>query len=158
MRIKITPILPKKVMASPDEVSAAIEAALDELAEETKTLYEKTVRTWNEPPTFTIRTTKYGRSIGTRSKIYSFVDAGTKPHKIRPRGNYPLRFAAGGRPKTKPRVISSYAGAPGDSPRASYEVNHPGTEPRGFTGIIQERIQKKFKATMKRHLEEAFRR
>jgi len=144
MRVKITPHVGRKTVGSPDEVEAAIEKSLDANARATQAEYEKTVATWNDKPVFTITKTKYGRSIGTRDKIYKFVDGGTRPHIIKPKGpGYPLRFATGGSPKTKPQIVSSYNGKPGDQPRAAYLVHHPGTKARGFTKILTVRARER---------------
>lgn len=147
MRIKIVAIKPKrKPFASAADAAAKIEAALDDAAKEAEALYAKTTRTWRTQVNFATRKTKYGRSVGTRSRIYTYVDRGTRPHIIKPKGNYPLAFATGGRPKTRPNTLASYNGAPGRDVRKSYSVSHPGSVARGFTVAIQKRMD----ASMKR--------
>ena len=69
-----------------------------------------------------------------------------RPHIIKPKGNYPLAFSIGGRPKTRPGAITSYAGATGRTGVFAREVKHPGTKARGFT----EAIQKRMNVSMKR--------
>ena len=156
MRIRIEPIIPKKAIASPDEVERAIEMTLDELAAEAKALFEKTVATWNTKVNFTIRKTKFGRSVGTASEVFGYVDQGTEPHKIpKSPATHPLRFRVGGRPKTRPKVITSYKGAPGKDWASSFQVDHPGTKPRLFTQIINTKIRLKWSATFKRNLKKA---
>ncbi len=147
MRVKITTITPKH----PPVVTAAraqqlIEAMLNDAADETLTLYGNTTRTWNTPVNFYKRRTKFGYSVGTRNKIFAYVDKGTRPHIIKPKGNYPLAFSIGGRPKTRPGAITSYAGSTGRTGVFAREVHHPGTKARAFT----EAIQKRMDASMKR--------
>ena len=157
MRARLEPIIPKRSIASPDEVEQAIELTLDELAAEAKALYEKTVATWNTKVNFTIRKTKFGRSVGTSNRIFKFVDQGTEAHPI-PKSPlpYPLRFNVGGfRAKTRPKVLASYKGAPGRTPTVAWQVQHPGTEARLYTQIINTKIRLKWSATFKRNLRKA---
>lgn len=137
MRIKITPIQPRNKMAEPEAISAAIERALDRNAAETLAEYQKTVATWETQVNFTIHKTKYGRSVGTRNKIFGYVDQGTRPHIIRPKqSGGVLRFATGGTPKTKPKILNSYKGRQGNQWRSAKQVQHPGTEARRFSAVI----------------------
>ncbi len=66
---------------------------------------------------------------------------GFRPHKIRPRGRgYPLRFRAGAgrRPRTSVGTLKTQTPRQGKDWRSTYEVNHPGSKPRGWTDIINE--------------------
>lgn len=146
MRVKVVAITPKKPpFASAAVAAAKTEEMLDDAAKEALGYYEKTTATWNTKVTFVIRKVKYGRSVGTRSRIYTYVDRGTRPHVIKPKGNYPLAFATGGRPKTRPNTLASYNGAPGKTGAFAREVRHPGTAARGFTAVIQQRMNKSMK-------------
>lgn len=132
------------------------EAGLDESADEALAMFEKTVKTWETRVRFIVRKTKLGRSVYTLSKTYRYVDRGTKPHWIAPRKKKVLRFQAGYKAKTKPKVIGSTAGGPNGptvfTPRA---VRHPGTEARGFTEEIAKRMQKAHAARMRKKLKAA---
>lgn len=138
MRIKITPIQPRNKMAEPEAISAAIERALDRNAAETLAEYQKVVATWDTEVNFTIHKTKYGRSVGTRNKIFGYVDQGTRPHPIPkvPKRDGVLRFQVGGTPKTKPKILNSYKGRQGNQWRSARQVQHPGTEARKFSAVI----------------------
>lgn len=147
MRVKLTAIIPKRKPFPTGPVALArIEAMLDDAATEAQGLYAKTTSTWKTRVNFYVRKTKAGRSIGTRSKVYAYVDKGTRPHIIKPKGNYPLAFSVGGRPKTRPNYIASYGGQPGKTAVFAREVHHPGAKARGFTAAIQKRMT----ASMKR--------
>jgi hypothetical protein len=140
MRVKITPILPKKSLVTSTRAQALIEAELDDAAKEALGYYEKTTRTWSTSVNFYIRKTKFGRSVGTRSRIYTFVDKGTRAHIIRARNAKALAFATGGRPKTRPNVVASYNGAVGRTNVVRQEVKHPGTKARQFTEAINKKM------------------
>jgi len=138
-RIRIEPILPKKLFNVPAG-QAAKEQALSELAEEAKAMFEKTVETWDEQPDFTINENQNNVSIGTRSKIYGYIDRGTA-----------VRYATmtpDFAPKSRVRVIASARGKGG---LAFVSRNHPkpGIQAREFSVIIQERMQKKFASRFK---------
>lgn len=149
-RLKLIPILPKrKNLFDIPAGHAASQQALESLAQEARAEYEKTTATWEHKPVFIVRINQGNVSVTSNDKIYGFVDLGTKAHMIRGRSGNPLSFTVGGSAKTRPRVISSSRGSRGDTWVSTYEVRHPGTEPREFTVIIQERIQRKFAAKFK---------
>lgn len=154
MRIKVKAILPRKPLVDVNAFESGLDQALDEAAAEALALYEKTTSTWSTRVNFTIRRTRYGRSVGTRSTIYKYVDAGTRAHPITPRGPYPLRFPMGGRPKSRPNYIASYQGARGNQWVSPMKVSHPGTEPRNFTQKIEERVAKSMKKKVKSLMKE----
>ena len=135
--------IPKK-LADTEKVKQAFEEAMEELSHEALSQFEKTTATWEHKPVFIVRVNRGNRSITTNSKIYGYIDTGTRAHPITPRGSWPLAFTVGGSAKTRPRVISSSPGKRGTVWVATRAVAHPGTEPREFSIIIQERIQKKF--------------
>lgn len=155
MRAKIKPIIPKRVFIDVNAYAEAIEEALDQTAQESKADYEKTTRTWQTQVNFTINKTKYGRSIGTRNKIYGYVDQGTEPHIIRPRRAKRLRFATGGTPKTRINTIASYKGKRGTNWRTAMQVNHPGTKARNFTAVINTRNKRRLPKNMRAALKKA---
>lgn len=142
LKLRIVPILPRGVVATAAEYEHGMNAALDSVAEEATRLLEKTTTTWTTNVRFYTKRTKYGRGIYSRSQVWDWVDQGTKPHVIRPKGPWPLRFRVGGRPKTRPRYLTSYSGSPGNEWRASQGVQHPGTEPRNFSQRVKEETDK----------------
>lgn len=154
MRVKMKPILPKRPIFDVVALEQAVEKSLDDAAKYALDLFEKTTATWETNVKFTITKTKSGRSIGTRSTIYKFVDEGTRPHKIVARNADALVFQYGEarRAKTKPKVISSYKGALGDQWASKKEVNHPGTAPREFTKTIGERAGTRLRGNIRRNL------
>lgn len=148
----------RKFLGDINALERELEAGLDELADETETLYRKTVKTWAHRVTFRKVKTSNGRSVYTVDKVYQYVDKGTKPHIIRAKRAPNLRFRVGGfKPKTKVNVINSYKGAPADGDFVSKrQVNHPGTEARNFSSIIEERMRKRQYVVMRRRLKGLF--
>lgn len=120
-----------------------VDFATRELGLEAQMLFEKTTATWTHQPTFTNQRTRQGYTVGTDDRIYGFVDRGTRAHEIRPRrtGGI-LRFTGPYHAKTKPNVIASYRGGRGRVAVWARRVQHPGTEPRNFSKIIRERVQR----------------
>ena len=140
MRIQVKPIKPKGFPTGKD-AEKAIEATLDDGAQFALELYKKTASTWETAVTFAVKKTKYGRSVGTRSRIYAYVDKGTRPHTIKARRVPVLRFTLGGRPKTRQNYIASYKGSKGKQWVSKKEVHHPGSKPRNFTAVINTRTK-----------------
>ena len=138
MRILIKPKIPNRVLASPDEIEEAIERALDRNAADSLAEFQKTTATWTTQVNFTVHKTRFGRTVGTNSKVWSIVNAGSPPHPIAAR-NAPFlvfRWGGGYKAKTKVHVLSSYKGAPGDNWAKKKEVQHPGFEGRKFTAVV----------------------
>ena len=129
-----------------------IQNALKEVAkvavQETKKRYEMTTLTWTHKPEFEaiteVRGNEFTILVGTDDEIYKYVDLGTRPHRIEPKGNYPLRFQWGGpgsyQPKTQPGQLRSSPGGPTGPMVAFWGVNHPGSEARGFSEQIHKEI------------------
>lgn len=118
----------------------ALQDVLDDTAKLVKKDFDKTTSTWNHKPRFAIfRNKPWVREVSTDSEIYGFVDEGTKPHEIRPRNGRVLVFKGNYRPKSKVKVIgSSSGGAAGAEVFTQKPVQHPGTEAREFSDMIQE--------------------
>lgn len=142
--IELKAIVPKGTGKVVPNLQEIIDEQIRRAASEAKTEYEKTTRTWNKQPDFEviIDESEAAAIVGTDDKIYEYVDKGTRPHKIptviRP---YPLRFQVGYTAKTRPNWIGSRKGGSFPPWRSKYQVNHPGTEPRNFTRLIQKTIQ-----------------
>lgn len=142
--IKLQSIKPSKLPSGAD-YSKAIEAAVQKSAALVLRDLEATTRTWKHKPAFDVTITRTGEnysvSAGTDSLIYGYVDAGTKPHVIRPKRSKYLRFSSGYRAKTRVGIIGSNPGGAFGSDVYSKSVNHPGTKARGFIKAIQKRRQ-----------------
>ncbi len=119
-------------------------------------MFRDTTATWNHQPSFEISHEGTGRwSVKTGDTIYHYVDAGTVPHIIRARNAAMLRFRVPSTPKTKPRVIGSFAGSVGNQWVSKKEVHHPGTKPREFRRIISQRAQAPTLARLREALKRA---
>lgn len=93
---------------------------------------EKTVKTWDDKPTFTIEYSKDAVTIGTDHQIYALVDDGSPAHIIRPRAAKRLKFQNKYRAKTTPGVIGSKKGGPSGDVVTASVVKHPGFQARKF--------------------------
>ena len=67
MRIKISAKLARSFTGIVPLLERSIDAAMREAADEALVLYRKTTRTWKTTVNFTVRMTKQGYSVGTRS-------------------------------------------------------------------------------------------
>lgn len=122
--------------------------------------YERTVRTWNEKPEFeTVESLKGGPTllVGTDDVVYKYVDEGTKAHIIRAKNAPRLAFPSVYRAKTDPGKLDAHAGGPSGDTVFAVQVQHPGTEPRDFTKIIQEKWEPKFREAMQQAMVRAAR-
>ena len=165
------PILTKKMQ------QAIVDDQL-KMAKEIKRDFEKTTKTWSDPPKMRVAVkypirlfednARLEISVGPdpldkASDIYHFVDAGTRPHIIRPkRPGGSLIFQWGGpgsyKAKTSPRVIGSTAGGPTGPIVAFAHVHHPGTKARKFSETIARRwgqLSKKYAPKTMRDVVEA---
>lgn len=124
--------------------------------------YEKTTETWENKPKFDsiVSLSGDGPTVvtgvsggGKAAEIYRYVDEGTRPHMIFPKGDYPLAFQSGYNPKTAPNIIGSKAGGSYGDMVYARGVMHPGTEARNFDKAIEKEMKPRFK----REMEEAMR-
>lgn len=129
------------------EVGAAQQAA----AEEALRRYERITSDWKTKVTFHIRKLKGGVAVGTRNKVFNFVDKGTKPHIIRPKRSRVLRFQASYKAKTRPGSLTSGGGgATGSTVFTARPVQHPGTQAREFTPRIAAEMRKVYSREMRK--------
>ena len=122
--------------------------------------YARTVKSWAKKPEFEVQQSlKGGPSVlvGTDDVVYLFVDEGTRPHIIAPKGPWPLRFQTGYKAKTSPGVLDSGSGGKFGPERRALVVHHPGTEARGFSAKIAAEHEKLFKRAMERAMVRAAR-
>jgi len=99
------------------------------------------------------------RLVGTRKsmQIWTWLNLGTKRHKIRAKNAPRLAFMWGGpgsyKAKTTPGGKSLKFGGPGSVSGGTLhrpiEVDHPGNKPRDFDGYVQHKIKTKFRRAIK---------
>lgn len=81
-------------------------------------------------------------------KKWRWLNEGTSPHVIRPKGNYPLRFRTGYQAGSSPKQLFTIgASVSGDEVRAR-EVHHPGFPAREWSDLIIEKHQDPFQRWM----------
>ncbi len=141
-------ILPKKLIADPAKLSRALTNALNGVAKDIQVDFKVTTQTWSHKPDFPISSpSTYRRIVATDDEIYGYVNDGTRPHKILPKGKR-LRFNTPFRPKTLPNKIYSGPGSKGSTEVFSRGVNHPGTKARNFDKAIKDKWEKEFPRIM----------
>lgn len=136
----------------------AIKDELDDLRLEVKAEFEDVVNDWEHAPDFRATTYVNQASIwitvsptGPNAQIWRWVDEGTKPHVIMPRGRGPLRFRTGYWPRTW-GAVAHYGNGQATGPFVStHVVHHPGTTKREFTLTIRN----KYAATFAREVQNA---
>lgn len=152
--VQLKPIIPKKYKGLDlDAITRKVVAS--EMAE-VREDYERTTKSWDEQPTFIIKfdADRLGGTVSTSNKIYHYVDAGTKPHIIKPkRPGYPLRFNVPFKPKTSVMQIKSGAGSRGNTTVRAMVVHHPGTKARKFTQVIQRAHNRAFKRKLEQEIQ-----
>lgn len=141
---RLEPIQPKRRIKSQDWITA-----YEKAQEKTIKLIERdlkaTVRTWETVVRFKVRKVKtadgFGLEASTENRIYHFVDAGTRPHRISAKGGGLLRFQTGYVAKTRVGIIGSRQGGAFGDWRSAESVQHPGFPGREFTERIRRRRQ-----------------
>ena len=108
--------------------------------------FTDTTATWKHKPEFrhghTLNTTRGTAYTDTQDEIYGYVNDGTRPHPITPKGPWALKFRGGKgsyRAKTAPRRFGSRPGGPSGPVVYRRSVQHPGTKAREFDKIIAKR-------------------
>jgi hypothetical protein len=138
---------------------AAIEKAADTFSKDILLEFEITTATWEHQVKFereiSVGPASIDILVGTDDEIYRYVDEGTRPHMIYPKGDYPLRFQSGYNAKTTPGLISSkYGGSFGDVVYAR-GVSHPGTKAREFDKNITKKMGRPFRVAMEKAMRDA---
>lgn len=138
-----------------DTLARAVGNGLDSAAQGVRADFAATTRTWEHGAAFTI--TKPGvfrRVISTDDPVWAMLDGGTRPHLIAPKRATALAFATGGRPKTRPRVLSSSSGSAGNTfVTTRGPVQHPGTAARQWTDVAQEKWQELLPTNVQRAID-----
>ena len=111
--------------------------------------FDKTTSTWNDKPVF--KTEQYSGTavmwlkVFTYSEKYRLVNAGAKPHDLRPRKAKFLRFQTGFKAKTRSHFIGSNAGGKSGNYISTPAVHHPGFEAREFDQTIADEYADTFR-------------
>lgn len=138
------------------DLQKVIQAELKKEVTQVKKSYALTTTTWQHRPVFQVRQAgEYTFTVSTDDRVYGYVDAGTRPHTIKPKGNYPLRFNSVFTPKTAPGRLSSQPGASRPPVVAARVVRHPGTKARRFTEEIRKRSQKRLAQNIRAAIRQA---
>lgn len=133
-RIRIEPIIPKKLFDVPAG-QVAKEKALESLAQKAKVKLEKPVADFDEPVEFTVKVTRNGITITTTSRVYKFLNEGTRVRYATMSKNFS--------PKTRVGSFSSSRGR-GGLLFVNRNKPMPGIVARGWTPIVQKEIQAEF--------------
>lgn len=146
-------IIPKKLLADPAKLSRALENALNGVALAVQVDFKVTVQTWEHKVAFPITIPSYYRRIiATDDEVYGYVNSGTRPHRILPKGKM-LRFRTPFTSKTLPNQIMSRGGSTGSAEVWSRGVNHPGTTARRFDVAIKQKWDRQFGDIMQRAID-----
>lgn len=141
MQIILKPITPKG--KKPFDFAALIERELDHESRQIVEDLQAVTSTWKHKPKFVVTNRLGFRTIATASKIFGYVDEGTRPHIIRPRKAKRLRFNAMFKAKSVPNRFVARQGASAPPVVFAMEVHHPGTKARGFTKLVANRSKKR---------------
>lgn len=144
-------ITPKRSPFRPEQQQRVISNTMTAIAKDIKVDYDVTTQTWDHRPSVTIeRKGDYERIVKVESDIYAMLEAGTRPHMIRPRRARVLRFRTPFRAKTVPNQILSRGGTKGSTEVFSRGVRHPGTRPRNWSKVIAAKWRKQAPQIMQR--------
>lgn len=153
MRILLRKIMPQRAkIIDTDRVKEELNDALDDIKAGMLEDFESTVSTWSTPVGFKAQKiisssglTIQVQPIGEGAQIWHWINGGTNAHWVAPHGNYPLRWKAGGMPKTRAGRISATGGRAGRFPRASMGHWVGGIEPREWTTLIADKWKPEWK-------------
>lgn len=119
------------------EMRRGIQRALNRVSARAMDRLSAATKTWETPPNFRVQAEHNSRKIEVRPALpFLFVDAGTRGHWIPKRPGARLIFRVPYKAKTRPWLLDSGPGGPGDNWRSADRVWHPGTEPRHFTEAV----------------------
>ena len=86
---------------------------------------------------------------------WKWLNEGTSPHVIKPKGNYPLRFKSGYTAGSKPNQTFTIRGSSFGPEIRANEVHHPGFPARGWSDLIIKEHETPFYRWMKAAMERA---
>lgn len=152
----------KAILPKDPDVDAVMRVLREEFAKYAPFLvkdFERTTTNWKgDRPSFTpVVKVLGGREMVLQIRLagpdagrkkWRWLNDGTKPHTIRPKGRWPLRFQANYVAGSKPdSTFTTRSGASGPEVRAR-KVRHPGTAPRNWSRIIVREHQRPFERWM----------
>lgn len=152
-QIRLTPIIPQPL--NQKAMLQQLYDGMEQLGEDIREDFERTVKTWRDKPTFNPIHNKplqrknmiYVETM-TEDLTYKFVVDGTKAHPITPRRAKMLRFPGTFLPKTVPGLIDSGSGFSGPPIEYRNSVQHPGVEARHFDRNIKDKQTENAKQIM----------
>ena len=147
-------IVPKLIPVA--ALKAAVDACLNETANQVRDDFQRTTATWTHDVAFTVVTRPWERMILTQDAIYGYVNKGTRPHTITAKGRalvFQVPYAA----KSSPGIVASRSGSKGGQTVYTRQVNHPGSAARDFDKTIAETYLALFPARMQQYLRAAVR-
>lgn len=155
-----TIIKPRGSVFKPEQQARIIQNTLTATAKGIKADFGVTTQTWGHRPDFKIESpTPFERTVSTDDDVYTMLDAGTRPHTIKPkRGGGILRFATPFRAKTVPNQIMSRGGTKGSGLVVARVVHHPGTAARHWAKVIARKWQGQVGAIFQRAIDSEARR
>lgn len=147
-----------------DQMRLALLNGMRKFGTKVKAEYEKTTSTWQHKPKFDYLVSLEGDGPtlvagvsggGEAADIYRYVNEGTRPHVILPKGDKPLAFQSQYTAKSTPGLISAKQGGSSGEVVYARGVLHPGTEPRNFDEAIAKQMQPRFKDAMEEAMKDA---
>lgn len=157
MRLRFTPKFPVRRMDR-GKLAAAIQQTNQQISQAVEQDIAALTDTWSSPVPVDIRFEGYSVLVLVSDRRFIWTDKGTKPHIIKPKvpGNQ-LHFQLGSIPKTTPKMLTGGTGAVGNRWWVTDQVNHPGTQPRGFSKMLVEKHSPTYHDSMQRAINEAIR-
>lgn len=147
--VKLRVFVPKTVFDDARAVRNIQHVMTSKTGPELRKEFEKTIKSWDDRPNFQMEHYFGVRvlwvKVYTYSTVYRLVNAGARPHEIRPRKARLLRFQSQFKPKSRPRLIGSFAGGKSGDYVSARSVHHPGFEAREFDQEISEQYQDTFR-------------
>lgn len=143
-RRSMTIDIPNKLISNPTLLVKSIDVGMRSVAEAIAADFDATTNTWRNQPTFTVTRNGYATfRIATTDRIWGMLNAGTRPHIIRPRRAKMLAFRWGGKGsykgKTKVRWLGSKSAQYPQTWVYRRIVRHPGTEARDWIGAVADK-------------------
>lgn len=155
--IRVTVTVPESIFRSQVLVDRIKSTMRQKTAPDLRNLFKKTTEGWEKKPGwFQKFNFSYGYmatsvyAVGAAAGTYALVNAGAKPHTIRPSRSPFLRFQPGYRAATSPRILSSRAKTRYGNFISSQLVHHPGFEAREFDKTIAELYAPTFAEDMRK--------
>lgn len=146
--VKIRMILPRAVFDYGKVRQEIGHTMANKTAPELRKEFNKTTQSWDDKPNWKnemyLGPNVMWVKVLTYSTQYRLVNAGARPHMIRPRRAKMLRFQTNFRAKSRPRVIGAFAGGKSGPYVSTLGVHHPGHEAREFDKEIAEQYAPTF--------------